>query len=125
MTFFNEFIKKLGEENNGNILNLFMGKKDIKFEGMPELNYEEDFIFYLLTLDKNNKKIMDAYYDVKEFENDENVKLVETIKVAPEILIINLEIENIGYNFEETIYLEETTYKLKAINRYSDFHSVA
>ena len=125
MVFFNEFIKRLDEENNGGILNLYMGKKDIKFEGMSELDYEEDFIFYLLTLDKNKKKIIDAYYDVKEFEDDENIKLVETIKVTPEILIINLNVENIEYNFEEYIYIEEIEYKLKAINRYTNFHSVA
>lgn len=62
MTFFNEFIKKLGEENNGNILNLFTGKKNIKFIGMPELDYEEDFIFYLITLDEKTRYIMDALY---------------------------------------------------------------
>ena len=64
--FITEFIKKLGKENNGNILNLFMGKKDIKFEGMQDLDYEEDFIFYLLILDEDKYILYDAYYDEKE-----------------------------------------------------------
>jgi len=56
MTFFNEFIKKLNEENkeNNSILNLFLGKKYINFNGMEDLNYSEDFIFYLIALDKKN-----------------------------------------------------------------------
>ena len=102
-----------------------MGKKDIKFEGMQDLDYEEDFIFYLLILDEDKYILYDAYYDEKEFENDKDTKLVEKIKVAPEILIINLEIENIEYNLEEFIYIEETEYKLKAINRYTNYHSIA
>lgn len=125
MTFFTEFIKKLGEENNGNILKLYMGKKIMKVEGTSEPDYEEDFIFYLITLDKKNQTIMDALYDIKEFEDNENARLIEEIKLKPEILIINLEIENIDYNFEETIWVGETEYQLKAINRYTDFHSIA
>ena len=125
MTFFNEFIKKLGEENNGKIVNLFTGKKYIKFIGMPELDYEEDFIFYLITLDEKTRYIMDALCQEKEFENDENMKLREEIKIKPEILVINLKIENIEYNFETLIYIDNFKYQLNAINRYNNLHSTA
>ena len=135
MTFFNEFIKQLAEETNRNILNLFMGRKSIIFDGMPELNYDEDFIFYLAVLDENKNILYDIIYDEKELEdfNDNNkdnkTKIIENIIYKPEIFIINLEIEDIEYNFEEEIYLEDNDnyikYNLKAINRYTDFHSTA
>ena len=125
MTFFNEFIKKLGEENNGKIVNLFTGKKYIKLLGMSELDYEEDFIFYLITLDEKTRYIMDALCQEKEFEDDKNMKLREEIKIKPEILVINLEIENIEYNLETLIYIDKIKYQLKAINRYNNLHSTA
>ena len=125
MTFFNEFIKKLGEENNGKIVNLFAGKKYIKFIGMPELDYKEDFIFYLISLDENTRYIMDAIYQEKEFEDDENMKLSEEIIIKPEILVINLEIKNIEYDIEQELIIDDIQYELKAINRYSNFHSTA
>jgi hypothetical protein len=58
-------------------VNLFAGKKYIKFIGMPELDYEEDFIFYLISLDEKTRFIMDAIYQEKEFEDDEDMKLKE------------------------------------------------
>ena len=125
MTFLIEFIKKLSEETNENILNLFSGKKYIKFEGMSDLNYEEDFIILLTTLNENKYLLYDSIYEEKEFEDDENLKIVEEIKVKPEILVINLEIEDIEYNFEEKIIIDGNKYFLKAINRYTNFHSTA
>ena len=125
MTFFNEFIKKLGEENNGNIVNLFTGKKNIIFIGMSDCDYEEEFIFHLIYLDENNISIKKALYQEKAFEDDENIKLKEEIIVKPEIFVINLEIEEIEYNFEEEINVYGANYQLKAINRYNDFHSTA
>ena len=123
MTFLIEFIKKLSEETNENILNLFNGKKYIKFEGMSDLNYEEDFIILLTTLNENKYLLYDSIYEEKEFEDDENLKIIEEIKVKPEILVINLEIEDIEYNFEEKIIIDGNKYFLKAINRYTNFHS--
>ena len=125
MTFFNEFIKKLGEENNGNIVNLFTGKKNIIFIGMSDCDYEEEFIFHLIYLDENNISIKKALYQEKAFEDDENIKLKEEIIVKPEIFVINLEIEEIEYNFEEEINVYGTNYQLKAINRYTNFHSIS
>ena len=125
MTFFNEFIKKLGEENNGKIVNLFAGKKYIKFIGMSELDYEEDFIFYLISLDEKTRYIMDAIYQEKEFEDDEDMKLKEEIKIKPGILVINLEIENIEYDIEQELMIDDIRYELKAINSYNDYHSTA
>ena len=128
MTFFNEFIKKLAEESNENILNLFKGRKTIIFDGMSELNYDEDFIFYLAVLDKKHRKLNDIIYEEKRME-DNKTKIIENIIYKPEIFIINLEIEDIEYNFEEKIYLKDNDnyieYNLKAINRYTDFHSTA
>ena len=123
MTFFNEFIAILGNENNENILNLFMGKKQIKFIGVPELDYQEDFIFHLIALDENIKYLQDALYNEKEIEDNENIKLKEEIIIKPEILVINIEIDDIDYNFEVNIMIDNNKYLLKAINRYNNFHS--
>jgi hypothetical protein len=92
---------------------------------MPELDYKEDFIFYLISLDENTRYIMDAIYQEKEFEDDENMKLSEEIIIKPEILVINLEIKNIEYDIEQELIIDDIQYELKAINRYSNFHSTA
>ena len=125
MTFFNEFIKKLAEENDDNILKIYSGKKKIIFEGMSELDYEEDFIFNLVNLDNRHRKIADAMKKKVEFEDIENIQLKEEITIKPGILTINLEVENIYYNFEEEIEVEKTKYNLKAINSYNNYHSTA
>ena len=123
MKFFVEFIKQLGEENK-NIINIFTGKKFIKFNGKSELNYEEDFIFYMVIIDEKNNNLKKAIYQEKEFEEDENLKLSEEIIVKPEILIFNIGIENTDYNFEEFLNLGDAYYELKSINRYSNSHSI-
>ena len=126
MTFFTEFITQLNKENNNNdILKLFKGQKEIIFEGMDELNYNEDFLFYLVSLNENIYSIYDAIDDIKELEGDDQLKFKEKIIVEPEILIFNVEINNIEYNFKEILYINKTKYNLKAINRYTDFHSTA
>lgn len=53
------------------------------------------------------------------------MKLIEEIKIKPEILVINLEIEEIIYKIEEKLIINDITYELKAINRYDNFHSTA
>jgi hypothetical protein len=130
MTFFTEFITQLNKENNNNdILNLFKGQKEIIFEGMDELNYNEDFLFYLVSLNTKKTSLYDFIYDAtddtKESEGDDQLKFKEKIIVEPEILIFNVEINNIEYNFEEILVINKTQYNLKAINRYTDFHSTA
>ena len=125
MTFFNEFIKKLGEENNENIVKIYSGKKKISFEGMPDLDYEEDFIFNLVNIDENNRNIKEALEEVKQLEGDDNIYITEEIEEKPKILIINLEVENIKYKLEEEIDVGGTKYNLNAINKYTNYHSVA
>ena len=129
MTFFTEFITQLNKENNNNdILKLFKGQKEIIFEGMDELNYNEDFLFYLVSLNEEKTSLYNFIYDndEKELEGDDQLKFKEKIIVEPEILIFNVEINNIEYKFEDTIYINnKTKYNLKAINRYTDFHSTA
>ena len=125
MTFFTEFIKKLSEKKN-DILKLFMGKRYMNFKGMSELNYEEDFIFYLIVLNKKNYFITTSLCEEKEFEDNKDLKLIEKITVKPETLIINLEFnENIEYNIENWIKVDDVDYELKAVNRYNDYHSTA
>jgi hypothetical protein len=128
MTFFTEFIKQLDKEGT-KVSNIFTGQKHIEFIGMPELDYDENFIFYLAVLDENKYLLYDVLYDEKEFEDDgdggENLKLKERIIKCPKILIINVEVDDIEYKFEEKLYIEEEEYNLKAINRYTDFHSTA
>ena len=125
MTFFNEFIKKLGEENNENILKIYSGKKKISFKGIPESDYEEDFIFNLVNLDQERKNIKDALEDPKQLEDDDNIYIWEEITEKPKILIINLEGDKIRYKIEEKIYVGRAKYNLKAINRYTNYHSIA
>ena len=135
MTFFNEFISDL----NKNILSLFEGKKEVKLIGNNENNKiiettEENFIFYLITLDNNNEDI--KYYfgnnlnSPKEFENEKDEQIIEQITKFPEILVINLELEIDNYKPEEKIWIQKgekdfVGYNLKAINKYSDAHSIA
>ena len=124
MTFFTEFIKQLEEENkNKGLLDLFTGKNLIKFEGLDEADYDEEFIFFMVTLDKDNTNIEKAINKEKEMEDDKNVKIIEKIILKPEIFIINLEVDDIDYSFEEEIFIDETKYELKGINEYNDFHS--
>ena len=125
MTFFNEFIKKLGEENNENIVKIYSGKKKISFEGMPDSYYEEDFIFNLVNIDENNRNIKEALEEVKQLEDNDNIYITEEIEEKPKILIINLEVENIKYKLEEEIDVGGTKYNLNAINKYTNYHSVA
>ena len=127
MTFFNEFIKKLGEENNGNILNIFSGKKKISFKGIPDSDYEEDFIFNLVNLDEERYNIKKALEELKQLEGNDNIFIREEIIEKPKILIINLEGDKIEYKIEEDekIDVGDTKYHLKAINRYTNYHSIA
>jgi len=120
--FFTEFIKELSKDNN-EVEKIFKGKKYIKFEGMEDLNYEEDFYFLMITLDKENFDIKRSLNSEKEFEDDKNLKLSEKIIVKPNILIFNISHEGINYKFEEYINLDNDEYELKAINRYSTYHS--
>ena len=122
MTFFLEFVKQLDLENK-DILKLFNGKKIIQFHGMDDMNYEEDFIFYMITIDKNYRSVEEAMNKETEMEDDANIKISEKITLKPEIFIINLEVDNIDYNFEEKIKIDKTIYLLKAINEYNTIHS--
>ena len=135
MTFFNEFISDL----NKNILSLFEGKKEVKLirnneNKKPIDTTEENIIFYLITLDNNNEDI--KYYfgnnlnSPKEFENEKDEQIIEQITKFPEILVINLELEIDNYKPEEKIWIQKgekdfVGYNLKAINKYSDAHSIA
>ena len=139
MTFFNEFISDL----NKNILSLFEGKKEVKLIGNNENEKikettEENFIFYLITLDNNNKDIHSYFannlYSAKEFENEKDEKIIEQITKFPEIFVINLELEIDDYEPEKIICIQKkdennqddlVVYNLKAINKYSDAHSIA
>lgn len=125
MTFFNEFIKKLGEENKGKILNIFSGKKKIYFGQIPDSDYEEDFIFNLVNLDKDRYNIKKALEDVKQLEGNDTYCIWEEIIEKPKILIINLEVDKIKYKIEEEIDVGGAKYNLKAINRYTNYHSIA
>lgn len=122
MTFFSEFIQQLDSENPG-ILDLFSGKNLIQFQGSIEENYEEDFIFYMVCLDSNHININQAIHIQKEMEDDPSIKLIFTIILKPKIFVINLEVEDIEYYFENIIQIDDAIYELKAINEYNDFHS--
>ena len=131
MTFFIEFINDL----NQNISTLFTGIKTIQIKEGEKIiqKYDENFIFHMVTLDKTNKfiNLVDEDENKKEFENDLNHTITEKIKKMPEVLVINLEIDNVYINFEEieTIPVADLksyyNYNLKGINKYTNFHSVS
>lgn len=60
---------------------------------MKDLNYSEDFIFYLISLDKKTS-LYNAILSDKIVEGDKSMIFTEKVIVKPEILIINLEIED-------------------------------
>lgn len=131
MTFFTEFINELSNENK-DIIHLFKGEKLINY---GQEKFYESFLFYLVILDKNNLHITELINDGKKYDSLENNSsiLSEKIVEMPEILIINLELENITYTGEEYIVLctqndtrkDSQNYRLVAINKYSDYHSWA
>lgn len=45
----------------------------IHFEGISDLDNQEDFIFYLVNWDKNKRNIKKALEEVKELEDDDNI----------------------------------------------------
>lgn len=122
MTFFDEFIKQLDTENN-DIIDLFSGKNLIQFQGSDEENYEEDFIFFMVCLDSNHRNIAQAIHSEKEIENEQNVKISSKIILKPKIFVINLEVDDLQYYFEQYIQIDEEKYELKGINEYNDIHS--
>lgn len=122
MTFFDEFIKQLDTENNG-ILDLFSGKNLIQFQGGDEENYEEDFIFYMVFLDSKYRNIDEAIHNEKEMEDEPDVKFSSKIILKPKIFVINLEVEDLEYYFEQYIQIDDVKYELKAINEYNNIHS--
>lgn len=122
MTFFDEFIKQLDKENN-DIVNLFNGKNLIQFNGSDEENYEENFIFFMVCLDSNYRNIDQAIHMEKEVEDEQNIKISSKIILKPKIFVINLEVDNLEYYFEQYIQIDGIKYELKAINEYNDFHS--
>lgn len=122
MTFFDDFIKALDNENN-DILDLFSGINLIQFQGREEENYEENFIFFMVCLDSNYRNIVQAINSEKEVEDEKNVKISSKIILKPEIFVINLEVDDLEYCFEQYIQIDDTSYELKAINEYNDFHS--
>lgn len=130
MTFFTEFIKELSKDNK-EVLNIFKGQKVFNFEDIKE--YTEDFLFHLVILDRYNDNITELLNNGRIFENKNKYKykkdlkptLLEKITTNPEILIINLELENITYNGEEYIVVGDNSYELVAINKYTNYHSIA
>jgi hypothetical protein len=129
MTFFIEFIKDL----NPSISTLFTGTKNITINKGHNVihNYDEKFIFHMVTIDKINPDIDLVNENKKELENDKNCTITEKFKVIPEILVINLEIDNVDINFEyyQTIPVADLknfyNYNLRGINKYTNFHSVS
>ena len=127
MTFFIEFIEDLGIEN------LFTGIKNIQIKQGKNIMqyYNEKFIFHMVTLDKTNQYIDLVSENIKELENDKNCTITEKLKIMPEILVINLEIDNVYINFEDFEKIpvadseNECTYYLKGINKYSNYHSIS
>ena len=127
MTFFTELIKELNKDNK-DIQNLFLGEKSVKLKDFPD-DYNEKFLFYLVILDKNNCDITTFInkktYDDEKEKRHNNPILQENIVKIPDILIINLEIENTKYEGEEIIIVQSDKYKLIAVNKYTDHHSIS
>ena len=135
MYFCSKILEKLEEENPGKIIHLFSGKKKIEFQNLKNYDSEEQFLFYIIQLDYQNKKIKNRLFTKQTIEIfDDSKKTViqniqnETLIEEPEILMLNIEIDqNSKYKFyfdiPEDLDLNHSNYKLYAINKYDDVHS--
>ena len=74
-------------------------------------------------LDSKYRNIEQAIHSEKRMEGEKDVKILSKIILKPQIFVINLEVDDIEYHFEQNIQIDGTIYELKAINEYNDFHS--
>ena len=77
----------------------------------------------MVYLDSNYRNIEQAIQSEKRMEGEKDVKILSKIILKPQIFVINLEVDDIEYHFEQNIQIDGTIYELKAINEYNDFHS--
>ena len=135
MYFCSKILEKSEEENPGKIIHLFSGKKKIEFQNLNYYDSEEQFLFYIIQLDDKNPEIKNRLFQKQKIEifdyskntviqNIQNEILIE----EPEILMLNIEIvQNSKYNFyfdiPKDLDLNQSNYKLYAINKYDDVHS--
>ena len=77
----------------------------------------------MVCLDSNYRNIEQAIHSEKRMEGEKDVKILSKIILKPQIFVINLEVDDIEYHFEQNIQIDGTIYELKAINEYNDFHS--
>lgn len=66
---------------------------------MPEFDYEEDFIFTLIKLNKYKGNIKEVLHDIKHLEGDVNIYIWEKITKKPKTLIIIALFHNIHHTF--------------------------
>ena len=135
MYFCSKILEKLEEENPGKIIHLFSGKKKIEFQNLNYYDSEEQFLFYIIQLDDKNPEIKNRLFKEQKIEIfDDSKKTViqnETLIEEPEILMLNIEIvQNSKYKYKfyfdipKDLDLNHSKYKLYAINKYDDEHSI-
>ena len=127
MFFCTKFLEKLNEENPY-ILNLFCGKKKIKFENLEGFDNEEEFLFNIIHL-SSFQKITDVLFQNIKIIDNKKVIQKETIIKEPQILMINVQTDlpSTTFSFEipNQLKINKFIYKLYAINQYDDYHSRA
>ena len=136
MYFCSKILEKLEEENPGKIIHLFSGKKKIEFQNLKNYDSEEQFLFYIIQLDYQNSQIKNRLFKKQKIEIFDDCKNTviqniqnETLIEEPEILMLNIEIDqNSKYKFyfdiPKDLDLNQSKYKLYAINKYDDDHSI-
>lgn len=131
MYFCIKFLEKLEQENPGKIIHLFLGKKKIEFLGLNEYDNEEDFLFYIIQLNKEKTIIENLFQKQKNILIDGNKKPVvqkEYLIKEPTIFLINIEpVQNSDFNFEipHQLLLNNSKYEIYAVNQYNNVHSIS
>ena len=132
MYFCSKLLEKIEDENTGKIIHLFSGKKKIEFQNLQDYNSEENFLFYVIHISFEGPGIKDSLFQTKKIDLMDNVnELViqkEYLVKEPQIFMINIEKDEncqkeFYYNIPNFLTLNNSNYKLYAINKYDNVHS--
>ena len=125
--FITNLLEHLDKENKNRITPLFKGKKKCCFKKNVEMNYEEDFLIYLIQINDESdiSSIKNLLINKTIMEMGEQIDIMtENIIKTPPILIINIdELDNRGINIDDELIVCNSKYLLYAINSYTNSHS--
>ena len=132
MYFCTKLLEKLEEENPGKIIHLFSGKKKIEFQNLQYFNSEENFLFYIIHINFVVPRIEDSLFQQKQIDLMDYINIPilqkEYLIEEPQIFMINIEkdenyLPEFYYHIPKYLTLNNSNYKLYAINKYDNVHS--